>query len=216
MPKPQLKPRRRLSAPARRHQIITAAREVFAAHPYERVSTADIAAAAGVTRALVHHYFHGIDAVRQAVAAEILQSTIGTLQPSEELSVADRVRSNIGRFLDVVDANRDAWFAALGSAGEADATPAGRALRQAVLEQIIANNAKVFRDTSWARLCVTGYIGFSDAVCRGWLDGQTGRDEAERALSETLLHLLVYTIPEGQRAIDDRLKDHGRARPRRP
>jgi AcrR family transcriptional regulator len=192
------KARRRLPPEARRQQIILAARQVFAMRPYEQVSTADVAAAAGVTRALVHHYFGGIDEVRQAVALQIVRSAAGTLRPSDEDSVIDRVRANVGRFLDAVDANRDAWFAALGTGSDVTATPAGRTLRKAVLEQILANNAAIIDDTAWARLCLGGYIAFSDAICRRWLDGGASRAEVECALSQTLLHLLLDTIPAGE------------------
>ncbi len=49
--------RQRLSPELRRQQIIDAARSLFAERPLDQVSTADVANAAGCSRALVHNYF---------------------------------------------------------------------------------------------------------------------------------------------------------------
>ena len=63
----------RLDVAERSDQILAAARRLFAARHYGAVSTAEIAAEAGVTRGLVHHYFRGkralyLEAVRSLLA----------------------------------------------------------------------------------------------------------------------------------------------------
>jgi AcrR family transcriptional regulator len=198
-PHPHPQPRRRLSPEARRRQIVEVARGLFAQSRDEPVSTADVARAAGVTRALVHHYFHGIEELRDAVAMEIVASAAALVEPAPDGSLEDRVRANLATFLDGVEANRDAWLATVGTEG-GSTTPAGRALRQAMLERMLANNADTIDDTPWARLCLTGYIGFTDAIIRQWVLDTGSREQAERALAETLLHLLRVTIPAGQQA----------------
>lgn len=188
-------PRRRLSPEARRREIIQVARGLFAEHGQD-VSTADVAAAAGITRALVHHYFPGIDALRDAVAMEIARNAGTVLRSAPHASLKKRVQTNVAAFLDAVEANRDAWLATVGA--EVAHTPAGLALRQAILERMIANNADTFDDTPWARLCLTGYMGFTDAIVRDWILNDGSRTQAYQALTETLLHLLKHTIPAGQ------------------
>ena len=196
-------PRRRLSPDARRRQIVEVARALFAQRREEPVSTADVAAAAGVTRALVHHYFHGIEELRDAVAMEIVRSAVGMLGSAPELPIEQRVPANVSALLDAVHANRDAWLATVGGEGGAS-TPAGRALREAMLARMLINNADTIDDTPWARLCVKGYIGFCDAVIRDWVLGQGTREEAQYALSATALHLLRHTIPEGSATVGPR------------
>lgn len=185
-----------MSPEARRLQIVEVARALFAEARDEPVTIADVAAAAGVTRALVHHYFHGIDDLRDAVAMEIVRSTAAMLDPGRSMPLEERVRVNIRTLLNAVDANRDAWLATVGGEGGAT-TPAGRALRRAMLERMLTNNADEIDDTPWARLCLTGYIGFTDAIIRQWVLEQGARQDAEAALTATLLHLLRHTIPEG-------------------
>ncbi|PRX44924.1 TetR family transcriptional regulator [Prauserella shujinwangii] len=50
-------PRRRMEPDARRAEILGVARRLFGARSYSTVSTSDIAAEAGVARALLNHYF---------------------------------------------------------------------------------------------------------------------------------------------------------------
>jgi AcrR family transcriptional regulator len=50
-------PRRRLSAEERRQSILEAANEVFGEHGYEHVRIDDVAAAAGISKALIYEHF---------------------------------------------------------------------------------------------------------------------------------------------------------------
>ena len=61
----------RLPPAQRRSQILEHARRLFAQRPYQEVSSADIAREAGVTRALVHHYFGGVRDVYLVVVGEM-------------------------------------------------------------------------------------------------------------------------------------------------
>ncbi|WP_165988250.1 TetR/AcrR family transcriptional regulator [Streptomyces sp. YIM 98790] len=57
-------------APATRDRILTAARETFAQHGYDKASVRAIARRAGVDPALVHHYFGTKEQVFEAAVAE--------------------------------------------------------------------------------------------------------------------------------------------------
>jgi AcrR family transcriptional regulator len=188
---------RRLPPDARRRQIIDAARRLISERGDAAVSTADVAQAAGVTRALVHHYFHGIaellDAVTQDLAAGLASVSLGA---GTEIPVQQRVPRNVAAFLDMIEANRGVWLAAGTARTPANGTSPGPApLREAALEQILANNTDLIADTPWARLCLVGYLAFGEAIARHWLLGQASRRDAQRALTDTLLHLLLETIP---------------------
>jgi AcrR family transcriptional regulator len=64
------RPRREEAADTRDH-ILTAAREEFSAHGYEKTSVRGIAKAAGVDSALVHHYFGTKEQVFEAAIAVV-------------------------------------------------------------------------------------------------------------------------------------------------
>ena len=54
---------RRSGTPDTRGEIITAARQAFAANGFDRTSLRSIARSAGVDPALIHHYFGDKDAL---------------------------------------------------------------------------------------------------------------------------------------------------------
>src|SRR5215472_17201003 len=103
-----------MSPDARRRQIIETARRLISERGDVGISTADVAEAAGVTRALVHHYFRGIDELLDAVTQQLLTSVedLG-LTAETGAPVQERVPHNVAAILDMIAANRDIWLAAL-------------------------------------------------------------------------------------------------------
>ncbi len=192
-----LPPRRRLAPEQRRRQLIDVARSLLQQRPGEQISTADVAEAAGVTRALVHRYFHGIDELRQAVAADMAGRAGAMLTVGPGTPVRERVRHNVGAFLDGIEASREVWLSTMESDRPRTADHPAEILRRAMLERMLDNNSDLIEDTPWARLCLLGYIGSSDAICRQWVLGRATRDQAERFLVDSLLHTLTEVIPGG-------------------
>jgi AcrR family transcriptional regulator len=191
-------PRRRLAPEERRRQLIDVTRSLLEQRSGTPISTADVAEAAGVTRALVHRYFHGIDELREAVAADMAGRAGAVLTVGAGTPVQERVRHNVGAFLDGVAANREVWLSTMESERpRASRDHPAEILRGAMLERMLDNNSDLIEDTPWARLCLLGYIGSSDAICRQWVLGQATREQAERILVDSLLHALTEVIPGG-------------------
>jgi AcrR family transcriptional regulator len=188
---------RRLPPDARRRQIIDTARRLISERGDAGISTADVAEAAGVTRALVHHYFRGIDELLDAVTQELLASVepLG-LTAATGVPIQERVPHNIAIILDMIEANRDVWLAALAADTRRNSARSRLAsVREELIESALANNADTIADTPWARLCLTGHLAFVETIARGWQLGEASREDAQRALTDTLLHLLLHTIP---------------------
>jgi AcrR family transcriptional regulator len=187
---------RRLPPDARRRQIIDTACRLISKRGDAGISTADVAEAAGVTRALVHHYFRGIDelldAVTQQLLASVLPIGLGGGTPAQE-----RVPRNIAAILDMIEANRNAWLPVLAAdTGPNSASSRLAPLREALLEGILANNSDTIADTPRARLCLAGFLAFAETVACRWLLGEASREDVQPALTDTLLHLLLHTIPD--------------------
>src|SRR3954469_6323549 len=106
--------RRRMSPNDRRAQIIDAARTLFSDRPVNEVSTADVAARAGVARSLVHHYFGGINEVFWAVVASSGAQLSDERVAGPETPLKERLARNTAAGLDVVAANRETWLAIMG------------------------------------------------------------------------------------------------------
>ncbi|OAK56284.1 TetR family transcriptional regulator [Rhodococcoides kyotonense] len=105
-------PRRvRLDADDRREQMIRAAMSVFAVKPYDAISTAELAHAAGTTRTNLNYHFGN----KRALYLEALRrfATLPSLLPrgtvSKDREVA--VEYLFSRWLDLVERNRETFVA---------------------------------------------------------------------------------------------------------
>ncbi|SFR68348.1 transcriptional regulator, TetR family [Agromyces sp. CF514] len=90
----------RLAPDERRRRLLEVAGAHFRERGYDDASVSDIAKEAGVTRALMYHYFPGkealLEGVLRAEAAEVLAET----EPSPELSARANLERAVHAFLD--------------------------------------------------------------------------------------------------------------------
>ena len=105
------KPRKRLTAEARRAAILDAALEVFAARGYAASSIDEIATAAGISKALIYEHFPSKRVLHAALLEHhvtalfaMLAESAGTDAPGEI-----RLRDGVDAFLRFVEERRDAW-----------------------------------------------------------------------------------------------------------
>lgn len=119
-------PRRRLSAAERRDELLDAASEVFARSGYHGASLEEIAAAAGVSKALIYEHF----ASKRELHAELVErhasEIFRRLQANAEtgLTGEERLRGGIEAFLSFVEENRDAWRALFRDAADPEVAEA--------------------------------------------------------------------------------------------
>ncbi|MDX6641789.1 MAG: hypothetical protein QOF12_2800 [Solirubrobacteraceae bacterium] len=190
--------RRRLPPDARREQILDAARALFAERPFTDVSTAEVAAAAGVARSLVHHYFGGIRQLFLTVAAQGGEALADVRTAGPETPLPERLAHNVAAGLDVVAENRETWMAVVGHAG-ASADPQIAALVAATtegsIEQTLLVNRDVLADTPATRLVLRCFHAFTTEAIRIWLAGEATREETQALLVSALGDLLRQTVP---------------------
>src|ERR1700752_318547 len=103
------RPRGRLSVEERRTQLLDLGRRLFNARPYDPISIDEIAAAAGISKGLLYHYFPSkrhfyVEVVRKG--AEHVQR-LTAVRP--ELAPADQLRASIDSFLTYVEKNAAAY-----------------------------------------------------------------------------------------------------------
>ena len=190
----------RLGPEARRDQIRAAARELFEESGYDLVSMSDVAAATGVTRGLVHHYFRSkrelyLDVVRSVLAEAPLLAA-----PVASASLEETVSRNAELVLDYLSTNRG-MLLAIGPSGDLGRDPEVAALaevaRETAIDQVIANH---FGDSAAAppetRLVIRAFFGLVEAACREWLfRGRATRPQVEALLSQTILALMRDALP---------------------
>ncbi|MDT5076616.1 MAG: hypothetical protein QOJ80_1253 [Mycobacterium sp.] len=168
-------PRRRLSPDDRRNELLALGAEVFGQRPYDEVRIDEIAERAGVSRALMYHYFPDkrafFAAVVRAEGERLFQATNTPPQPG--LSLLEQLRAGVLAYLEYDEAHpHGAWAAYMGM-GRSD--PVLRGIddidndRQAnriidrLNEAIGELDSKLERDL---RVVVYGWLAFTFELCR--------------------------------------------------
>ncbi|WP_448315943.1 TetR/AcrR family transcriptional regulator [Streptomyces sp. CO7] len=186
---------------ARRAEILAVARRLFGASSYATVSTSDIAAEAGVARALINHYFGG---KRQLYLEVVRQMMVVPASVSERLpptTAEERVSICVDRWLEVVERNRDMWLSAIGLEAlgndpeidqimlEADEIATDRVLEAAMMTDVVEGRQKL-------RAMIRAHGGMLKAASREWLVRDTlSRSDLHVMLTRTVLHLVNTVFP---------------------
>ncbi|MGJ9412121.1 TetR/AcrR family transcriptional regulator [Aeromicrobium sp. CF4.19] len=183
----------RLAPASRRQQIIEAVRPLYLSRPYDEVSTAELAAAAGVTRSLINHYFGS----KRDLFLEVMRSSIrmpaDDLPALDGLPLAERARRTVEWILDAAETYGQAWVNASGAAnlhGQSD-------LQQVVDEADdhaarLTLDALGLADDPRLRARLRPVAALVKAVCREWLTRDTlTRDEASTLITDTVLVIVT-------------------------
>jgi AcrR family transcriptional regulator len=185
--------RRRLTADERRREIVLHAAAVFAALGPDRATTADVAQAAGVTRALVHHHIGGIAEVYEAVVWHSAAACAPAARPAPDAPLPERVAADLRQRMDAVAAHADLWLTTTGNPFPPNETRVRRALggvEAAIVAETLALYADVLDDTPATRTALHAYLRLATDLVRAWLQGRTERAFAADVAQRTFLHLV--------------------------
>lgn len=194
----------RLEHDERREQILTTARALFTQRPYGDVSTIEIAETSGVTRGLLHHYFGTkralyLEVVKDLVDAPVLGVLNALVAAAPEVEATPSWEGAVTIWMDVVEANQDAWFAAT-SAGETGRDRAMHAIldesRERMATQVITVLGLDEHRTPEVRALVRGFGGFADEITREWLQrGRLSKEQARVLLVGALPGMVEQLLP---------------------
>jgi AcrR family transcriptional regulator len=161
-------PRRfRLSTDARRQQLVALGIEIFSERPFDEVSIDDIAAAAGISKGLLYHYFPSKRDFYVAVVRFAAGEMEALTEPDPELAPLER----------------------LGAALDPAVAAIVEDVRQAMTARLLADvpGAGAGDPPAAVRVAIRGWLGFVEAASLDWLD-HGGLDRAE------LRDMLVATL----------------------
>jgi AcrR family transcriptional regulator len=161
--------RRRLGPQQRRAQLVAVGLMLLRDRPLSELALEDVAAAAGISRALPYHYFgtrtEFLTAVLEAAAVEFLQAT----DPAPELPPRQRLRAGIEGYLDWVAARPSEFLALTRSAAGAD--PALRAVfernREALVDRLVCGAGADPADPL-IRLAAVGWVALTEEAVAAW------------------------------------------------
>jgi AcrR family transcriptional regulator len=186
---------RRLDVDARRAQLVALGERLFTSFAYSELSMARIAREAGISKALLYHYFPSkqayFEATLQAAAEELRDRT----EPDPSLPPARQLERSLDAYLEWIGEHAEAYNKLMITAGE---VPEVRALvedvRARTAQRILAGvlgsaDAAV---PPGARVAVRGWLWFADGACLDWIAHRDiSRDELRGLLIGTLVGALM-------------------------
>jgi AcrR family transcriptional regulator len=198
----KLAKRSRMSTDARREQLLASGAELLGRRPYDEVSIEEIAAAAGVSKGLLYHYFPTKQDFVLA-ALERGQRELGELiAPDAGLPPAEQLGASIDRFLDFVEEHEAAYTAIFRSRGGGEpaiqaALDQGRQERLDSLLDSLAGWAAAPVEVTRTPLLETALLGwlfFLEGAVLRWLER---RDVSREELRLLLERALIGTLAAG-------------------
>src|SRR3954464_14202281 len=177
----------RLDVDERRRRLLALGAELFTQHAYDELSMARIAKHAGISKALLYHYFPSKEAYFLATLEEKAAELAARTAPDPELPPFEQLSSSLDAYLGWIDENAGSYDKMIRSSG----VPEVRAL----LDRVRADTAQRIVDglsgdrpaSPLLRTAVRGWLGFMDGACLDWV--------AHRDLDRQTLHgLLLGTL----------------------
>ncbi|GAA2928326.1 TetR/AcrR family transcriptional regulator [Streptomyces enissocaesilis] len=180
----------------RRQQLISVALELFSRRSPEDVSIDEIAAAAGISRPLVYHYFPGKQNLYEAALRRAADELAARFTEPREGPLGARLLRVMGRFFDFVD-DHGPGFSALMRGGPAAGWSTANAMidevRQAAYEQILAHLG-VTDPPARLAMVVRSWVSLAESTALIWLDGRRiPRAELELQLVHDLAALAAVS-----------------------
>jgi AcrR family transcriptional regulator len=180
----------RMPVDERRRQLLELGASLFARHSYAELSMAGIAREAGISKALLYHYFPSKQelfvATLQAAAEDVRQRT----EPDPALPPAEALAHSLDAFLEWVEGNGLAYRKLLESAGS---VPEVGALIAEVRDRTSARILEGLGagDAPQVRAAVRAWLWFLDGAILDWLEH---RDLDRAELGRFLLGALAGAL----------------------
>ncbi|MDP9135046.1 MAG: TetR/AcrR family transcriptional regulator [Actinomycetota bacterium] len=172
----------RLGVEERRRRLLEHGAVLFARHSYDELSMAAIARDAGISKALLYHYFPSKQAYFTATLEQKAAELAARIAPDPALAPAERLASSLDAFLAWVEENGDAYGKLVQSAGAVpDVREVMEAVRAATAQRIL--DGLPGPATPERRTAVRAWLWFMDGAILDWLE----HGDLDRAELRTLL-----------------------------
>jgi len=189
----------RLRPAERRAQILGAARRVLLADPHRELTVELAAAEAGVSPALLFHYFGSKKRFQYAVIEEAAAEVMLRTAPDPSLPPDERLRSGIRAFVRAVLEAPQLYRATLlmSAAGDPDVRALHSEIRQVFSQWVVSAVAeRGIRITPVVELACHGWQGYVEQTLLTWIDDPTISPEALEHLCEQSLDAILTTTSE--------------------
>ncbi|MEV5968198.1 TetR/AcrR family transcriptional regulator [Kribbella sp. NPDC051952] len=186
----------RLRPDERRAQILAAARRVLLADPHRELTVELVAAEAGVSPALLFHYFGSKKKFQYAVIEEAAAEVMLRTAPDPALPPGERLRSGIRAFVRAVLEAPQLYRATLlmSAAGDPDVRALHSEVRQVFSQWVIGAVAeRGITVTPTVELACHGWQGYVEQTLLLWIDNPTVSASVLEHLCEQSLDAILTT-----------------------
>ena len=181
----------RLHVDERRRQLLERATTLFAQHGYDELSMARIAREAGISKALLYHYFPSKRDLFEAALAQGAEEHLARVGGEAGERPAEQLAQSLDVWLDWIDSHRAAYVALQRSAGIPEVREVIERVREETAQRVLGalGEAAV---TPKVRAAVRAWLWYMDGVCLDWVhEGDLSRDDVRGLLLGTLLGALT-------------------------
>ena len=189
----------RLRPEQRRTQILEAARRVLLADPHRELTVELVAAEAGVSPALLFHYFGSKKKFQYAVIEEAAAEVMLRTAPDPSLPPDEQLRSGIRAFVRAVLEAPQLYRATLlmSAAGDPELRALHSELRRVFSHWVIGAVAeRGIEITPVVELACHGWQGYVEQTLLVWIDNPDVSPEALERLCEESLDAILSTTSE--------------------
>jgi AcrR family transcriptional regulator len=179
----------RLQVDERRRQLLELGTELFARHSFGELSMARIAREAGISKALLYHYFPSKQDYFVATLREAAEEVRRRTEPDPDLPPAEALAGSLDAFLGWIDENEVAYRKLLESAGSVPEIGALIAeVRDRTSARILAGIGAGDPAPPKLRAAARAWLWFMDGAILDWLEH---RDLDRNELRDLLLGSLA-------------------------
>ena len=177
----------RLQNDERRERLLELGGRLFTEHAYDKLSMAKIAREAGISKALLYHYFPSKSEYFRATVSAEAERLAALTEPDPDLPPLEALTSSLDAYLGWIEENADSFSKLMDSAtGSSEVRDLVDEVRNATATRILEAVAPD-GPTPQVRTAVAGWVRFMDGACVDWM--------AHRDMDrETVRNLLLGTL----------------------
>ncbi|MFE6733233.1 TetR/AcrR family transcriptional regulator [Microbacterium sp. NPDC057650] len=157
----------RLTPDERRAQLVATGVNFLSDHPLDELTIDELAERAGVSRALIFHYFETRQGMHRAVVTTARDALLTATEPRPELPPRERVRDTLERIAMFVREHRGTFFSLV--RGVASGDPAVRAVVDESRERNAAHLLEALvevgePDSRALRITLRAWVSFAEEI----------------------------------------------------
>jgi AcrR family transcriptional regulator len=196
----------RLQVDERRRQLLEAGAALFAEHAYEDISMRQIAAAAGVSKPLLYHYFPSKPDLFKAAFAEAAAELESVIEPRGDGAPIEQLSAALDGYLGWIEAHARAWTNLMQSAARLpEAREVVEGFRGRTMDLVLEELAGGESPRPLLRTAVRGWLGYLDAAILDWTQNGDIPREKLRDLLLAAFGAALITAQQGDPEIRLRL-----------